>query len=41
MKFIAMLHYKKFFVALQELFAAMQQIEKAPTYLIKNRRLKG
>jgi hypothetical protein len=32
-------HYKKFFIALQELFAAMQQKYRKPHYLIKNRGL--
>jgi hypothetical protein len=32
-------HCKKFFIALQELFAATQQKEQKPHYLIKNRGL--
>jgi hypothetical protein len=38
-KFIAMHHYKKFFIALQELFAAMQQYIRKPYFLIQNRGL--
>jgi hypothetical protein len=41
LNFIAMHHCKKFFVALQELFAATQQINQKPLYLIKNRGLRA
>jgi hypothetical protein len=34
-------HCKKFFIALQELFAAMQQKAQKPHFLIKNRGLGG
>ena len=34
-------HYKKFFIALQDLFAATQQIIQKPHFLIKNSRLRG
>jgi hypothetical protein len=34
-------HCKKFFVALQELFAATQQKGQKPHFLIKNRGLRG
>jgi hypothetical protein len=34
-------HCKKFFVAPQELFAAMQQKDQKPSFFIKNRGLKG
>jgi hypothetical protein len=40
MKFIAMHHCKKFFVAPQDLFAAMQQKGQKPYFLIKNRGLR-
>jgi hypothetical protein len=39
MKFIAMHHCKKFFVASQDLFAAMQQKDQKPHFLIRNRGL--
>jgi hypothetical protein len=34
-------HCKKFFIALQELFAATQQKGKKPHFLIKNRGLQS
>jgi hypothetical protein len=34
-------HCKKFFVALQELFAATQQKDQKPHFLIKNSGLRG
>jgi hypothetical protein len=33
-------HCKKFFIALQDLFAAMQQKSQKPHFLIKNSRLR-
>jgi len=38
-KCIAMHHSKKFFIAVQELFAATQQKYQKPLFLIKNRGL--
>jgi hypothetical protein len=40
-KCIAMHHSKKFFIALQGLFAATQQKHQKPPFLIKNRGLRG
>jgi len=39
-KCIAMHHSKKFFIAVQDLFAAMQQKYQKPLFLIKNRGLR-
>jgi len=40
-KCIAMHHSKKFFIALQGLFAATQQKHQKPPFLIKKRGLRG
>jgi hypothetical protein len=38
-KFVAMHHCRKFFNPLQELFAALQQKDEKPCFLIKNKGL--